>query len=340
MSFQAWTVERGKALLLGTYPDAGMCTRVLRNASEGGAIVQGGEIVRTPKGTKDTVASLIAQAAREHHRTHPETPVAVVETPAPAVELPAVVVPEEVPAPVAEEIDLGAELAGVEEDARPLATVAGSPCAVEGCAKPAERDGLCVKHYARQTERTRAMDRSQRDAEEIAASLAPAPAPVPAVERPAMVAAPAPTPTLSDEAPMVPSKTCAVRGCTSAPAGVRADTKPWIAPFCSGHRLRAYEAVRAQRATEDTVGAYLSAGPHKAGTKAGTKSTARMKPPTPRAASPAPIASETAVELSADTIQVTITLPSDVARAHRCALSVGGVAQLEQLVAAVLAVRP
>ena len=115
MSFQAWTVERGKALLLGTYPDAGMCTRVLRNASEGGAIVQGGEIVRTPKGTKDTVASLIAQAAREHHRTHPETPVAVVEAPAPAVELPAVVVPEEVPAPVAEEIDLGAELAAIEK---------------------------------------------------------------------------------------------------------------------------------------------------------------------------------------------------------------------------------
>jgi len=139
---------------------------------------------------------------------------------------------------------------------------------------------------------------------------------------------------------MAESKTCAVRGCTRPHAGVRADTKPWLAPLCAPHRLRAYEAVRAQRATEDTVGAYLSAGPHKAGTKAGTKSTARMKPPTPRAASPAPIASETAVELSADTIQVTITLPSDVARAHRCALSVGGVAQLEQLVAAVLAVRP
>ena len=139
---------------------------------------------------------------------------------------------------------------------------------------------------------------------------------------------------------MVPSKTCAVRGCTSAPAGVRADTKPWIAPFCSGHRLRAYEAVRAQRATEDTVGAYLSAGPHQKGTKPDAKIAARTKPPTPRAASPAPIASETAVELSADTIQVTIALPSDVARAHRCALSVGGVAQLEQLVAAVLAVRP
>lgn len=138
---------------------------------------------------------------------------------------------------------------------------------------------------------------------------------------------------------MAESKTCAVRGCTRPAAGVRVDTKAWLAPLCGPHRLRASEAVRAKRATEDTVLAYLSAGPHQKGTKPDTKTAAKTKAPTPRAASPAPVASETAVELSADTIQVTVALPSDVARAHRCALAVGGVAQLEQLVAAVLAVR-
>ncbi len=236
---------------------------------------------------------------------------------------------------------LGAEvaqkLASVEEDARPLAVVAGSPCAVEGCAKPAERDGLCVKHFGRQSERTRAMNRERAAANEIAASLAPAPSPAPAVERPAVVAAPAPTPTVSTEVPMVASKTCGVRGCTSAPAGVRADTKPWIAPFCSGHRLRAYEAVRVKRATEDTVLAYLSEGPHKNGPKPGTKIAARAKAPTPR---PAPANDPAATEAADGTLTVTIALPDELARASRVVSRVGGIDALERLVDAVLAVRP
>lgn len=235
--------------------------------------------------------------------------------------------------------EVSAQLAGVAEDTRPLASVAALPCAVEGCAKPAERDGLCVKHYGRQSERTRAMNREREAASEIAASLAPAP--VPAVERLPVVAAPAPTPTptVSTEVPMVASKTCAVRGCTRPHAGVRADTKAWLAPLCAPHRLRAYEVVRAQRATEDTVLAYLDAGPHQGGTKPGTKSAPKAKATTPRAERRAPASDPIARDAADGTITVTIALPDDLARASRVVSRVGGIDALERLVDAVLAVR-
>lgn len=168
----------------------------------------------------------------------------------------------------------------------------------------------------------------------------------PAVERPAVVAAPAPT---TPEVSMAPKSTeqtarptCAAKGCTNpVPPGISAGrrTVAWRGPYCHRCRDRGRKAIEDGRATAETVSTYLDGSNYRdtsAATKASVASRAAAKVvKVPRvAAATAATAPEQAVELLADTIQVTIALPSDVARAHRCALAVGGVEALERLIAA------
>lgn len=168
----------------------------------------------------------------------------------------------------------------------------------------------------------------------------------PAVERPAVVAAPAPTtpevsmaPKSNVQAVQTARPTCAAKGCTNpVPPGISAGrrTVAWRGPYCHRCRDRGRKAIEDGRATAETVGAYLDGRDHRDTTEA-TKArmvqrAAKKVVKVPRVA---PVtAPEQAVELSADNIQVTIALPSDVARAHRCALVVGGVEALERLIAA------
>lgn len=297
MSFQAWTVERGRALLLGTYPHAGDCDRVLRNGFDGGAVVHEGEIVRGRKGTDPASLKLIAKAAREHHRDHPEIePAAVEETP--AVELPA--------DPVTPE------------------TTASAPA-------PDPHDN-----------HTAALVGDSSNHSELVGAI-PARAPLhesPIEESPTTTSAtthtePEESAAMAPNQPFLPPL-CKVRGCSS-PIPTSA-ARELYKSLCATHRSRAQTAIAAGRTTEADAVTYLGevhprgrpvariAPPNGATTKrsSGTptkkREVSRIDVKVTRKATATP---EQSVEVSDDTIQVTIALPSDVARAHRLALAVG-----------------
>lgn len=158
--------------------------------------------------------------------------------------------------------------------------------------------------------------------------------PEPAVER---LAAPAPTP--SAEVPMAAPfqrDPCATRGCKRPIGIVRANTPAWGRDICSRCRVRARSALRDGTTTEANLTAYLS------GDRSALPSAKRDAVPAPCKAPVTRPAATTAdaVELCDGSIQVTIALPPYVARAAACAARLGGIDALEQLVNAILAVRP
>lgn len=169
--------------------------------------------------------------------------------------------------------------------------------------------------------------------------------PTPAVERPD--AAPAST---TQEVPVsakttAPGATCAAKGCSSPVPPETGPTRrsvPWRAPYCHRCRDRGRHAINRGHVTPETVAAYLDGRDHRdttPATKARMAGRAKVKASAPARVT-RPTVSADAVELCSGQIQVTVTLPDDVARALACAAKVGGVAQLEQFVNAVLAVRP
>ena len=150
--------------------------------------------------------------------------------------------------------------------------------------------------------------------------------PEPAVER---LAAPAPTP--SAEVPMAAPfqrDPCATRGCKRPVGVVRANTAPWGRDICSRCRVRARSALRDGTTTEAGLKAYLDGD--RSALPSARRATGEAAVKVARKADPAASPTVTAD----DTIQVTIALPSAVARAYRCALAVGGVEALERLIAA------
>lgn len=180
------------------------------------------------------------------------------------------------------------------------------------------------------------------------------PADAPAVERPAVVAAPAQP--LTPEVPMasksVPSASgtpCAARGCVNTIPPRRPYQRPggvsWRTRYCRVCCDRARHAIKAGRTTVETLAAYLDRTDRR-DTSAATAARLAKRSSGTTAKKPAAVASPVATSATsatsdADTIQVTIALPSAVARAYRCALSVGGVEALERLIAALpTTVRP
>jgi len=180
----------------------------------------------------------------------------------------------------------------------------------------------------------------------------------PAVERAIEAVAPAPT---TQEVPVsakttAPRATCAAKGCTGPVPPETGPTRrsvPWRAPYCHRCRDRGRHAINRGHVTPETVAAYLDGRDHR-DTAPATKARAEKRSsglptkeraptvdvPITRKAVARPTVAADAVELCSGQIQVTVTLPDDVARAVACAAKVGGIDALERLVDAVLAVRP
>lgn len=142
-----------------------------------------------------------------------------------------------------------------------------------------------------------------------------------------------PPPAPADAAPA-----CAVLGCTEPREPKTPKTPKGTEECCRRHRKSGAWIVACGRSTAQDLVKYLSEGPHVHGPKAKkpARKTKKAKPLARKAPPSVPLALAATGE--SITATVTVPLPPEVARAAACAARLGGVEQLERLVAAVLAI--